>query len=138
MTQAAMNKPRKRPKREEAFLAATIPTEHYIVVRDGQACTLINISGGRKGGVLLPGVPVVTFAKHRDAERAIERTEAARATLRSSLVADWMAARLPSFLEGANFAVVPCGHQGGDPRLKKAAASEAELQMSRAAAGGRR
>ena len=110
---------KKKSKKPAAFIAAVIPTEHYIVLRDDRPCSLINVSGMAKGGVLLPGSPVVTFAKHRDAERAIERTEKARMALRSSLVSEWMCQQLPSFLDGLSFAIVGAGHQGGDPRLKK-------------------
>lgn len=126
-----MKSRKKKSAPPPAFVAAVIPTESYIVTRDDRACTLINVSGMPKGGVLLPGVPAVTFAKHRDAERAIDRTRRARESLHGSLVSEWLSTQIPSFLDGISFEIVPIGHQGGDPRLQKPAVTKEELEHSR-------
>lgn len=94
---------------EETFVAALIPTESHIVTRDGRPCTVINVSGVHKGGVLVPGSPVALFARPRDAKRAIDRTVAARTTLDRSLIRDWP--RLRPFLGGGKFESMPAGHQ---------------------------
>lgn len=106
-------KTRKKAEAPEAFVAAVILTECYIVTRDRQPCTLINVSGMHKGGVLVPGAPVVTFSKPRDARRAMQRTEATREKLSDGMpeVVAWLRERFPDFLEGSKFEVVPCGHQ---------------------------
>lgn len=119
---------RKRDAKPEPFVAAAIPTENHIVTRDGRPCTLINVSGMAKGGVLIPGSPIVTFAKCRDAARAIERTIVVREKLSSSLVSEWMTKQIPSFLSGKKFEIVPAGHQGGDPRLIKQELSPMEVK----------
>jgi hypothetical protein len=108
-----MNK--KKAQMKEAFIAAVIPTEFYIVTRDSKPCTLVNVSGMHKGGVLIPGQPVIAFGKMRDVRRAINRTERAREKLRGSLVSEWMRQQFPSFTDGATFEIVPGGHQG-EPR----------------------
>lgn len=99
----------RQPQPEETFVAAIIPTEFHIVTRDDKPCTLINVSGLHKGGVLLPGSPVAAFSKPRDARRAVQRTVTAREKLRDSMLSDWK--QLKPFLSGGRFDVVPAGHQ---------------------------
>lgn len=98
-----------RKKLEEAPLAAPIALVGYIVTQGGKPCTLANVTGGHKGGLLLPGQPVVQFLKPRDARRAIERTERAAHALRGSLVDTWD--RLQSLLHGGAFEVKQLGRQ---------------------------
>lgn len=95
----------------EALICAHVVIVGHAVFRDGQACKLVNVSGSHKGGVLLPGVPLITFLKVRDAERAIERTERVRHSMRTSLVSEWIRSQVPSFLEGSKFTVEPVGRQ---------------------------
>lgn len=104
-------KKRKSDIQQEAFIDAHVMTVAYVVFRDGSPCRLVNISGSHKGGVLLPGVPVISFLKKRDAERAVERTEKARAAMRTSFVAEWLQQKVPCFLEGKAFEVLPVGRQ---------------------------
>ncbi|MES2697265.1 MAG: hypothetical protein V4773_27620 [Verrucomicrobiota bacterium] len=96
---------------QEMFVAAVVSTESHVVTRDGKVCTLINVSGFHKGGVLQPGSPAVMFDKPRDARRAVVRTIRAREKLRGSLVSQWLLEQLPSFIDGEKFEVVPCGYQ---------------------------
>ena len=101
------------------MIAAHVVTVGHLVLRDGLPCKLVNVSGSRKGGVLMPGVPVISFLKVRDAERAIERTEQVRDSLSTSLVAEWMRAMMPSFLNGEKFAVAPIAKQTEKPTLQE-------------------
>ncbi|MCX6952596.1 MAG: hypothetical protein NTV51_10600 [Verrucomicrobia bacterium] len=98
-------------KPEEAVIAAQIETTGCIVTRDGQPCKLVNVSGSHRGGVLIPGTPIITFLKPRDAQRAIDRTTRVRESIRTSLVSEWMKTQMPSFLEGTAFAIAPIGRQ---------------------------
>lgn len=101
----------KKTKQEPTLIAAPVATIGAIVLRDGAACKLVNVSGLHRGGVLMPGVPIAIFGKHRDARRAIDRTVRVRETLSTSLVADWMRQHVPSFLEGSAFEIAPVGKQ---------------------------
>lgn len=101
----------KKIKAEEALIAAQIALTGCIVTRDGAPCKLVNVSGSHRGGVLIPGAPVVMFLKPRDATRAIQRTVRVRESIRTSLVAEWVAGQMPSFLHGEAFAVVAIGRQ---------------------------
>jgi len=58
-------------------LAASLVTTGYIVTKAAQVCTIVNVTGLHRGGVLLPGSPAVECLKKRDARRAIQRTERA-------------------------------------------------------------
>lgn len=98
-----------KAKTEEAPLSAPIKLVGYIVTQGGKPCTLANVTGGHKGGVLLPGTPVVQFLKPRDARRAIERTERAAEALRGSLIDQWD--RLQTLFHGGAFDVKPLGRQ---------------------------
>lgn len=109
----------RKAKPEELVISAHVETIGHAVLRDGQPCKLVNVSGSRKGGVLMPGAPVVSFLKVRDAERAIERTERVRRTLRGSLVADWLRELVPSFLAGEQFTVVSIAKQTEKPSLQE-------------------
>ncbi|MGH8187521.1 MAG: hypothetical protein ACREUC_13255, partial [Steroidobacteraceae bacterium] len=95
--------------------AALLPnTPLAAVFRDQVPCQLVNVSGSHKGGVLITVAkdrPMISFLKHRDAERAIERTERVRKTLQTSLVSDWLKHQVPSLLDGAKFEIVPIGRQ---------------------------
>ena len=101
----------KKKKPEELLIAAQIETVSHLVLRDGLPCKLVNVSGSHKGGVLMPGTPVISFAKMRDAQRAIDRTLRVRAAISSSLVADWMRSQMSSFLKGEKFTIGPIGRQ---------------------------
>ena len=103
-------KPRKE-KPEEAFFGAHVETIAFIALRDGVPCQLVNISGSHKGGVLQPGVPIISFATKRDAERAVERTQRAREAMRTSFVSAWLQEKVPCFLAGEKFEVLPIGKQ---------------------------
>lgn len=100
-----------KKKTEEALIAAHIHLTGFLVTRDGLPCKLVNVSGSHKGGVLVPGSPVVTFLKLRDARRAISRTTRVRESVRTSLVSEWITAQMPSFLAGDTFESVPVGRQ---------------------------
>lgn len=108
------------PKKPKApgRAAASFVTSGYYVTKGGALCTLTNVSGGYKGGLLLPGTPTVEFLKLRDARRAIERTESAATTLRTSLVRDWD--RVQALIEPGVFEVQPLVRQGiAKPEGKK-------------------
>lgn len=90
-------------------LAASLVTTGYIVTKAEQVCTIVNVTGLHRGGVLLPGVPVVEYLKKRDARRAIKRTERAAARLRGSLIDDWP--RLNQLLAAGEFTIVPVARQ---------------------------
>jgi hypothetical protein len=98
-----------KKKSEEAPLSAPIKLIGYIVTQGGKPCTLANVTGAHKGGVLLPGSPVVQFLKPRDARRAIARTERVAEALRGSLIDTWD--RLQSLLGGGAFEIKPLGRQ---------------------------
>ncbi|ACB76664.1 hypothetical protein [Opitutus terrae] len=99
----------KSKHQDEHPLAAPITLVGYIVTQGGKPCTLANVTGSHKGGLLLPGAPVVQFLKPRDAKRAIARTTRAADALRGSLVDTWE--RLHSLFHGGVFEVHPLGRQ---------------------------
>lgn len=96
-------------KSKESPLAASLKTTGYIVTKSDRVCTLANITGSHKGGVLLPGAPVVEFLKPRDARRAIQRTERAAKALRGSLVDSWE--RLQPLFAPGSFEIQPIARQ---------------------------
>ena len=100
-----------KKKKDEALIAAHVETDRHYVERDGLPCKLVNVSGSHKGGVLMPGKPVISFLKVRDAQRAIDHTVRVRESMRSSLVAEWLRTQVPSFLEGSKFTVEAIGRQ---------------------------
>lgn len=100
---------RKKGELPPMMIAAVILTEAHIVTRDGRPCTITNVSGLSKGGVLQPGSPVALFTKVRDGVRAIDRTERVREILRTSLLSGQK--ELEDFLAGEKFELLPCGHQ---------------------------
>lgn len=106
-----------RHKKQQAeiapYVAAIIPTETHIVTRGGRPCTLINVSGGHKGGVLIPGSPVISFTQVRDARRAVERTKLVQKKVCGSLVEDYFRQQIPSLLDADAFEILPVGHQVG-------------------------
>lgn len=94
---------------EDRAIAATIDLVGCIVVQGGKPCTLINVSGSHKGGVLIAGTPVISFLKPRDAQRAVERTERVRDTLRGTLLDQWD--RLQPLFHGGAFEIKLLGRQ---------------------------
>jgi len=99
----------KKQKPQEHPLSTPIKLIGCIVTQGGRPCTLINLTGGHKGGILLPGSPVVSFLKHRDARRAIERTERVRDSLQGSLIDTWD--RVQALFAGGAFEIKSLGHQ---------------------------
>ena len=59
--------------------------------------------------MLLPGTPVVSFHKMRDARRAIDRTERGRDSLQGSLIDTWD--RIQALFAGGAFEIKSLGHQ---------------------------
>ncbi len=104
-------KKRKQTTDEDTFLEAHVETVSHIVFRDGKPCKLVNTTGEHRGGLLVPGVPIISYAKPRDAERAVERTIKAREKFKSSFVSDWIQKRMPQFLAGKSFEVLPVAIQ---------------------------
>ena len=78
---------------------------------DSAPCTVVNISGLRKGGLLLPGEPVAMFGTLRDARRAITRTQSAVKHLRGSLVEEWARTKAPLLFSGGEYTLAPLGRQ---------------------------
>lgn len=108
------------PKKSKApgRIAASFVTSGYYVTKGGALCTLTNVSGRTKGGLLLPGTPTVEFLKMRDARRAITRTETAAATLRTSLIREWD--RVQELIAPGDFEVQPLVRQAAaKPEGKK-------------------
>lgn len=106
---------KKKPKEEKPIAPSFVATG-FVVIKDTQLCTIENVSGKRKGGVLRPLVNieaevVAHFLKRRDARRAIERTEHCAAEVRGSMIEDWAKERAPFLFEPGRFAVLPLGRQ---------------------------
>lgn len=100
-----------KKKTEEAMITAHVETVGFLVLRDGVPCKLVNVSGGHRGGVLLPGEPALMVLKRRDAERMITRTQRVRHHMTTSLVSEWVKEQMPSFVAGEAFTVLPVGRQ---------------------------
>lgn len=84
----------------------------YIITKGGALCSLLNVSGLNRGGVLLPGEPVAFFAKPRDARRAVERSKRIAKQVTGTLIESWARERCPQiFDEAAAYAVVPVAKQ---------------------------
>ena len=102
-----------KKKKEETPIAPSFTAVGFIVTKAGAPCSIENISGRRKGGVLRAGVaPVAAFLKLRDARRAIKRTERCVAALRGSLVSEWAEKQAAWLFEPGDFAIVALGRQG--------------------------
>ncbi|MBI5771898.1 MAG: hypothetical protein HZA93_29265 [Verrucomicrobia bacterium] len=101
-------------------IAASFTTAGYIVLKEGLPCTLANVSGLHKGGVLLPhsagsgqaGAPVAMFLKLRDARRAIARTTRCVERLRGSMIEEWARKSVPLLFIDGNYDAVALGRQG--------------------------
>jgi hypothetical protein len=105
----------KKKSKEEPGIAPSLTTAGFIVLKAGQPCTLENVSGKRKGGVLRPlqaGQLTVMFLKWRDARRVITRTERCVAMLRGSLVEEWARKNAGFLFEPGEFVILPLGRQG--------------------------
>lgn len=105
----------KKKTKVESGLAAEFLTAGYILTQDGRPCTIANVSGMRKGGVVLPateGQSVAMFLKVRDARRAVSRTAKCIAAFRGSMVEDWAREKAPALFTGGPFVIVPLGRQG--------------------------
>ncbi|MBI5689289.1 MAG: hypothetical protein HZC55_04270 [Verrucomicrobia bacterium] len=104
-----------KKSKEEKPLAPSFVATGFLVMKDGQPCTIENVSGRRKGGVLRPrgseDEMVAHFLKRRDARRAIDRTSACVAELRGSMIEDWARARVPALFVAGHFTIQPLGRQ---------------------------
>lgn len=109
----------KRKQHEPAPLATVFHTVGYIVTKAERPLTLINVTGGHKGGILVPGSPVAEFAKRRDAKRAIDRTTRVCNQLRGTLVDGWD--RLQPLFHDGDYAVLPLGRQAAPATPEEAA-----------------
>lgn len=85
------------PKTEKQ--SPPLKTVGFIVLKGTQPCALLNVSGLRRGGVLLPGAGVVMFNKRRDARRAINRTERVIALVKGSMLEDFVRAKAPGLFD---------------------------------------
>lgn len=106
----------------EAGVAAAFATAGYIITQDGRPCTIANVSGMRKGGVVLPvagAQPVAMFLKPRDARRAASRTERCVVALRGSMIEEWAREKAPALFAGGPFVILPLGRQGGPEAEEK-------------------
>lgn len=103
----------KKPK--ETTLAASIHVVAYIVLKGGRPCSLVNVSGLHRGGVLLPQAgdisPVISFLKKRDARRAVGRTQRCVDNLKGSMLEEWAWNKCPNLFATGEYAVVPVGRQ---------------------------
>ncbi|MBI5768725.1 MAG: hypothetical protein HZA93_13085 [Verrucomicrobia bacterium] len=105
----------KKKRAEEKPIAPSFIATGFLVVKDAQLCTIENVSGKRKGGVLRPADvetdTIAHFLKRRDARRAIERTENCSAELRGSMIEDWARERAPFLFVAGKFSVLALGRQ---------------------------
>jgi hypothetical protein len=89
-----------------------VKTCGYIVTKGCELCSMLNVSGLSRGGILLPGKPVVFFTKPRDARRAISRSKRIAKQVAGSLIEPWARERCPQiFDESTGYAVVPVAKQ---------------------------
>lgn len=92
----------------------------HIVTQGDLPCTLYNAAANKRGGVLVPGAPVVMFTKDRDAKRAIARTRRVAESLKGSLVDGWIA--LLPLQSGKPYEIVPVTRShAGEPKPKPVA-----------------
>ena len=111
----------KKKTKPETGVATAFVTAGYIITQDGRPCTIANVSGMRKGGVVMPATGeqlVAMFLKVRDAQRAKARTERCVAAFRGSLVEEWAREKVPALFAGGPFVIVPLGRQGGTEEKK--------------------
>lgn len=105
-----------KKKDTDAGVHAHLVTDGFIVLKAGRACTIENVSGKKKGGVLKPVATekelAARFLKWRDARRVIERTERCAAALRGSMIDEWARERAPFLFEPGQFTIQPLGRQG--------------------------
>lgn len=87
------------PKSDKAM--PPLKTVGFIVLKGTQPCALLNVSGLRRGGVLLPGAGVVMFNKRRDARRAINRTERVVSLIKGSMLEDFVRAKAPGLFDAS-------------------------------------
>lgn len=84
----------------------------YLVTKGGALCTVLNVSGMSRGGVLLPGKPPVMFLKQRDCRRAVGRSERVAKQITGSLIEPWARERCPQiFDESAAYEILPVAKQ---------------------------
>jgi len=100
-----------KKKKSETPIGPRFLTAGHLVLHGGLPCTVVNISGLRKGGLLLPGEPVAMFGTLRDARRAITRTQSAVKHLRGSLVEEWARTKAPLLFSGGEYTLAPLGRQ---------------------------
>lgn len=104
----------KKPKQEKPIAPSFVATG-FLVLKDSALCTIENVSGKRKGGVLKPATVetdvIAHFLKLRDARRAIERTKACAAALRGSMIDEWARERAPFLFVAGTFTILPLGRQ---------------------------
>lgn len=79
----------------------------YIVTKGGKSCSLLNVSGLKRGGVLLPGGPVIMFLKPRDARTAISRTKRVAGQIVGSMLEDWVRDRCSELLDSQPYEIQP-------------------------------
>lgn len=105
----------KRKPTVEKPIAPSFVATGFLVTKAGQVCTIENVSGRRKGGVLKPRdraeEVVAHFLKMRDARRAIARTAACLAEFRGSMVEDWARERAPFLFVEGEYSIAPLGRQ---------------------------
>ncbi len=99
-----LDRPPDQPRRPPHMKTIT----GYIVMQGGRPCTLWNAAARaetKRGGVLVPGSPVATFSRSRDAKRAIARTQRAAGQLAGTLIDDWV--KLLPLQSGQPYSVEP-------------------------------
>lgn len=79
----------------------------YIVTKGGKSCALLNVSGLKRGGVLLPGSPVNMFLKPRDARTAINRTKRVAVQVVGSMLEDWARQHCPELISDQPYEIQP-------------------------------
>lgn len=94
----------------------------HIITQGGKPCTLHNVAGTKRGGVIMPGAPVAFFGTPRDAKRALKRTRTLAENLRGSLVDKWPL--LAPIFSAEPYEIVPVVRSHtGEPQPKTEAAS---------------
>lgn len=105
----------KTKRADDKPIAPSFVATGFLVTKSDQLCTIENVSGMRKGGVLRPAKletdTIAHFLKRRDARRAIERTEKCRGELIGSMVENWARERAPFLFVAGKFNVLALGRQ---------------------------
>lgn len=97
----------------------------YFVTKGNVPCTLLNVSGLARGGVLMPGLPVMMFTKKRDADRAVERSDRIAENITGTLIEAWARERAPQiFDKSESYVIVPLAVQTKTPLAKAPAAKK--------------